>query len=395
MPFRRPHSKSRFGCLSCKKRRIKCGEELPSCQNCTKRHLDCTYSQSRTFDTGTSSQERSTSGGSPANCEQQNGTQPLLPSLYGQDPINKLGIAATRLQELQLMFHYITATCETMTHGPEDMEVWRTAIPLEAVKHEFLMDGLLALSSLHFAFQNPDLRWTYTEIAVQYQNSGLRRFNIALGGITEDNCHALFAFSLIITILAFALPTVSFDKPVLSHSESLVSIFELLHGVGLITRTTEESIKNGKFEALFRHAHLDTMEVAPDDEVASAMLKLRERAGNIAKYVEPDRYQVYISSIESLEINFRCVAIHQYLGGVVAWPVTVSEKLLAFFKQGDPMAQLIFIHYGVLLLHIHHRWWGRDFGVRLIESLTASICAIDSEWACWTEWATRTAALVT
>ncbi|KAF2178719.1 hypothetical protein K469DRAFT_754334 [Zopfia rhizophila CBS 207.26] len=367
MPLRKAHSKSRFGCLTCKKRHIKCGEEFPSCQNCIKRNLDCTFSQPLTSNTGTYSQECSTSDGSPVNREQQNGTQLPLSDLQGHDPINQSGIGVTRLQELQLMLHYMTATYESMARGPEDMEVWRTAIPTEAVKHEFLMDGLLALSALHFAFQNPDLRWTYTEVAVQYQNSDLQSVRV---------------------------PSVSWDKPLSTHTESLVSIFELLHGVGIIIRTSEESIKNGKFGALFQHSNLDTMEVASDNGVTSAMLKLRERAGNIAKYVEPDRYQVYISGIESLEITFGCAAIHQNLGAVVAWPVMVSEKLLAFFKQSDPMAQLIFIHYGVLLLHVHNRWWGRNFGVRLIESLVESICAVDSEWAYWTEWARRTAALL-
>ena len=256
------------------------------------------------------------------------------------------------------------------------------------------MDGLLALSSLHFAFENPDSRWVYTELAVQYQNSGLQRFHRALDEITENNCNALFAFSIITTILTFAFPGVPSDNPVSTHSESLVSIYELLLGVGVIANTYEEAIKNGKFQSFFRNMYRTTSEVDSDKDVKDAMLRLRERADSIAKYMEPDRSQIYIAGIASLELAFERVAADLNLGIVVAWPIRTSKQLLAFFKQRDPMAQLIFIHYGVLLLHAHDRWWGRNFGIRLIESLTESVCAIDEEWACWTEWATRKAAIV-
>lgn len=43
---RRKHSNSKHGCLQCKKRRIKCGQELPQCKHCTNyraKNLRCLY----------------------------------------------------------------------------------------------------------------------------------------------------------------------------------------------------------------------------------------------------------------------------------------------------------------------------------------------------------------
>lgn len=40
---RAPHSKSRTGCLNCKRRRIKCEENRPTCTQCTKRWLQCEW----------------------------------------------------------------------------------------------------------------------------------------------------------------------------------------------------------------------------------------------------------------------------------------------------------------------------------------------------------------
>lgn len=269
-----------------------------------------------------------------------------------------------------------------------DIDVWRKAVPEEAVRYEFLMDGLLALSSLHLAFEKPELRQRYTKIAIQYQNSGLRRYTTALEHITIDNSHALFAYAIIITILALAFPGVCQGPAHPSHTESIASMCELLQGVGLINRVSGCSFRDGKFGKWFQSFPLES-KPPPTSDAASALTKLRERAANVAKYVEPDRHQIYLSGIESLEVIFGLIGELEFLGYILVWPAMISEQLLGFFRRGDPMAQLIFLHYGVLLLQLHDRWWGRNFGIRLIEDLTVSLCAIDREWASWTEWASQ------
>ena len=39
-----PKKRSRTGCWPCKARKVKCGEEKPSCQNCVKAGETCDYS---------------------------------------------------------------------------------------------------------------------------------------------------------------------------------------------------------------------------------------------------------------------------------------------------------------------------------------------------------------
>ncbi|RKK06672.1 hypothetical protein BFJ68_g17753 [Fusarium oxysporum] len=40
---RRSHTKSRVGCLTCKRRHIRCDENYPQCQNCTKHKVKCSF----------------------------------------------------------------------------------------------------------------------------------------------------------------------------------------------------------------------------------------------------------------------------------------------------------------------------------------------------------------
>ncbi|PQK18067.1 hypothetical protein BB8028_0010g00560 [Beauveria bassiana] len=42
-PPRRSHTKSRKGCETCKRRRIRCDESFPQCRNCTKHKVRCPY----------------------------------------------------------------------------------------------------------------------------------------------------------------------------------------------------------------------------------------------------------------------------------------------------------------------------------------------------------------
>lgn len=311
----------------------------------------------------------------------------------GQDSMTQCAIPTTKLQELQLMVYYTTTTYETMANSLEDIELWRKVVPKEAVQHDFLMDELLALSSLHFASQNPGSRWQFTEIAIQYQTSALRKYASALEHVTKDNCDALFICSILITILALAFPNVCAAPARSSQIESIVNMLELLQGVRFITQTSGLSFRQGKLGALFRPLPQDMESVAPSNEVALIIVRLRERTDSIAESVDPERRQAYLSGIEALKTAFGLMKASTHLGPVIAWPAMVSEKLLKLFKQSDPMAQFIFIHYGVLLLYTRDRWWGRDIGVSLIESLACSLYATDPEWATWTEWARETAAL--
>ncbi|KAK5994149.1 Meiotic driver SPOK3 [Cladobotryum mycophilum] len=39
----RPNTRSRYGCLSCKRRKVKCNEQRPLCSNCIRLHLECQW----------------------------------------------------------------------------------------------------------------------------------------------------------------------------------------------------------------------------------------------------------------------------------------------------------------------------------------------------------------
>ncbi|KAJ1323572.1 fungal specific transcription factor domain-containing protein [Microdochium nivale] len=300
------------------------------------------------------------------------------------------------------MHHYSTVTCETMGATPQQRDVWKYAVPKETIKHDFLMDGILSFAAVHYAHLNPPSSGInstfYITAAMQYQNSGLQGYRAALSSVTRDNFEAVFAFSIILTILGFAMPSglsASSAQLVSSPTTSLSCIFELLKGVKLTIEDYAEAIRIGMFSPLFNSAdqghappaQLST--VLPMAESEAAMERLRHRAEFVARYVGSEMRQVYLSSIDSLETAFQEVSATKTFNIAIAWPVMASSssRMIELFNHGDPMALLLWAHYGVLTLCFHDQWWGEGFGVRLVEDLSRRLHELDPEWDSWTEWA--------
>ncbi|CAA9956730.1 hypothetical protein PTMSG1_00338 [Pyrenophora teres f. maculata] len=288
------------------------------------------------------------------------------------------------------MICYMNKTSQTLAHDDEDLVIWREAIPDEAVHHDFLMDGLLAMAALHFAYENPESRLQYTELAMRYQNSSLQVYNKALENINEENCTALFAFSIIVNVMAIALPNTIPDSLPSSYTESITTMLALIRGIGLIHSSAVSKHRTGRLASFYRPLPPD---LQPDDETTAALESLRHEASTLlaSKSIEYERHAVYLSAIQSLEVAFGCMKATNHLGRIIGWPASLGspghcEELMRLFNHGDVMTQLIFMYYGVLLLHTRHRWWGRHTGVSLIKELAISVRAAGPNWVVGTQW---------
>jgi hypothetical protein len=104
-------------------------------------------------------------------------------------------------------------------------------------------------------------------------------------------------------------------------------------------------------------------------QVSPALARLREHVESIRDPADDSCHQAYTSGINALEVSFGHVAEFKNLGHLLVWMTMVRKDLVGLFQSGDAMARLVFLHYGVLLLEARGRWWARDTGRWLIESL--------------------------
>ncbi|KAK5125754.1 hypothetical protein LTR85_012030 [Meristemomyces frigidus] len=302
--------------------------------------------------------------------------------------------ALTRLQELELMHHYVTRTAETTTHGEEDIDIWRIAIPHEAAQHEFLMDGLLAVTALHVAHLRPSKSEMYAAAAMYYQNRGLRHYQPALLDITDDNCRAMFAFGMILSTITLAVANGAPDGPNNSARNTVITMFHLVRGnTMVVVDQSQQALLSSAFGPIFTLFDRRVDSAVPEDVTHNLDL-LRQRVHASAADTEPGRRRMFISAVDCLEQDFRKVDRGKSLSAVMGWPVVIDHAMIDLLAQQDPIVQLIFATYGVLLLCVHDVWYGKDFGLRLIRQMSESLHSLGPEWVPWTAWAREKAALI-
>lgn len=89
-----------------------------------------------------------------------------------------------------------------MGFGPTLQQAWCTAIPDVALKHTFVVHGVLALAALHVSMsvESQEVRKSYQNLVALELNAGLKPYMDEVRQVTSENVEALFAFSTIISV---------------------------------------------------------------------------------------------------------------------------------------------------------------------------------------------------
>ncbi|KAH6644636.1 hypothetical protein C7974DRAFT_25126 [Boeremia exigua] len=199
MRARRFHRKSKSGCTNCRQRRIKCDEAQGGCQNCQRRNYSCSL---RVPDAAP---------GPASRCQilqQQHVPLPQSPTephftnaLLQQGILNRLP-TSIRSHAGRLLQHFVSNTVKTMSFGLEPQQAWCVAIPDLALKHDFVVHGVLAITALQISttLESADAKEGYQNLAAMGLNMGLSRYMTEIRKISGDNVEALFAFSTAISL---------------------------------------------------------------------------------------------------------------------------------------------------------------------------------------------------
>ncbi|KAK4640077.1 hypothetical protein QC761_603770 [Podospora bellae-mahoneyi] len=125
---RRPHKKSRNGCLPCKQRRKKCDERRPCCTRCADRDLKCQY-QSRQ--------------------PQREDWLPVSPALSRSPSVLSIhGTGSLNAEQLELLRHYLTHTSQAIAYDNDDLYALQEGFPNLAFRSRALMNSILALAAI-------------------------------------------------------------------------------------------------------------------------------------------------------------------------------------------------------------------------------------------------------
>ena len=243
MSSRKSHTKSRSGCADCKRRKIKCDEQRPECSNCRKHSISCS------FVTESSSSDKATK---PAAFHQM-GTPSDTPNSQSSAAGGRIdvdtGLPDLNLLDLELLHNFTTSTSATMSHTPLLRTLWRINVPKLGFENDYVMRGILALSALHMARFTTSKKDYYFHIAESQHAVGLRLASPIIPHISDENCSAMYIFSLLTCFYVLASRHQSKDaRPDAGVADWLF----LLRSTGSIVQMSWSSLTPGSLGPMFQ-----------------------------------------------------------------------------------------------------------------------------------------------
>ena len=288
------------------------------------------------------------------------------------------------LAEMELLHHYSTSTCYTISRLPILQTVWRIRVPKFGFSSPFVLHGILSLSALHLAYLKPEQRAHYVAQAEFHHNLALQMVSATLPVIDEENAPAVYLFSTITSIISCATPRQPNDFWVFGDRD--IEWLSLFRGTRWIIATADDTLKSGALAPIFMNG--------------SRRSSARNARSNVRlAYLDDLRnlLQDHVADVHSLDVYFgavqgltKCFATLEEEGphncqtaDVFVWLLEMSDEYLQLLRQRKPEALVIFSYFCVLTHALESMWWMQGLSIHLIRGI---YYFLDEEYRCWLQW---------
>ncbi|KAL2831033.1 hypothetical protein BJY01DRAFT_226789 [Aspergillus pseudoustus] len=306
MHRRRPHKKSKNGCLVCRERKIKCDELKPRCTNCIRFEVPCSFDleppkpvgpsptepvagltkrgrgrprkqwglalgrletqpqplplpQSQPQVPGPSSGSRSPTALGPSPPGERSPSRSSAPSLPHLNEPASTSCRSLNVADIELLLHFTTHTGPAFA-SPNDTSTalfWSRNVPQIGLSCHTVLHLILAVSGHHLAYlattsgennknTNTERRTRYAHLAQTHGSLGLAGVTKALATIDASNCGAIYTAALLVSYCTFASgPSGPDDLLVCNVGNGEAAPhrwMSVVQGVRLIAETFEPSV---------------------------------------------------------------------------------------------------------------------------------------------------------
>ncbi|KAK9358715.1 hypothetical protein V1504DRAFT_441919 [Lipomyces starkeyi] len=325
---RRPHKKSRIGCIECKRRHIKCDESRPTCVNCSTVKRSCSY--------------------------------------FNQDPTSSC--PPVNMNHLELLLQFLTETFKFSGIDQNGAEITFQVTIKYGLSAPCLMHEILALAASTFKH------------SALLQTRALSLFNRAKTDITADNCVPMFLCSSFLGVHVLCDTLTFRDNNFNVFLDRFVSYLHLHRGVRAITNRSWHFLRETELKPI-----LEAAESIPQTKEGIGRecdgLQLLIRSADLS----PSVVNVCQQAIVHLQWVFdgQGTLPEGNPNVIFAWPVLVSAEYADLLMQRTPEALIILAYYAVLLYYRREIWVFGDAGKFLIESITRHLGTYWEKWLAW------------
>ncbi|KAF2468853.1 uncharacterized protein BDR25DRAFT_289796 [Lindgomyces ingoldianus] len=198
---KRPHHKSRGGCLICKRKRIKCDEAQPQCGYCALRKLECIYSLEMKRQTACVSPKISSTALYQATTQDEELGSPFLQTPTWLIPAAMSSAGQLTKADLELLYHYKTVTWKSITVRKEEIihKINRDMLPQMGMSHSYLLFALLGITAAQLNQVSPSIQ--NENLMTFYRHKTLTAYNRTIQNITTNNYESLLLTSMLLQVL--------------------------------------------------------------------------------------------------------------------------------------------------------------------------------------------------
>ncbi|CAG8971465.1 hypothetical protein HYALB_00002049 [Hymenoscyphus albidus] len=394
---RKSHRKSRNGCHTCKGRKIKCDEQKPQCANCSRHSVHCVYPH--TIAVSVSSPEPIVSA-SPSvhpsvSPPTHNNTvtsilapipQTLTSSMLRNGRNDReLARQPLNVTDLELLHHFNISTSYTLANDSGLQACFRINVPQIGFSHPFVLDGILALASLHLSrFKRAEKRAYYVSEAQHHYESALRVASTLMPNVNEETCPALYIFAVFCCHITLGLGPRPGDF-LLFGEEGLAEWLVMFRGMKSVVASCRDSLRTSDLAPMFQIQNRTVEQPPSNNEHLQA---LREMI--LSSAAEDPDLQIYLSALDGLARSFpTSTPLHEMRLAqpspqvVFAWLYRISDEFVATLQQRRPISLVILAHFCVLFNSLSSFWWTKDWVDHLMREIYGSL---QKEYRLWMKW---------
>lgn len=282
--------------------RLQCDEIHPSCFNCTRHGVLCSFASddsppvtvwSPSKGATRSPGHASPAAGSPSTEHAGSQTGSVSQSRL---PGSLDGLGQSWTCDLELMHHYCTVTSNTLAHHEGARHVWRTVFPQEGYTHEYIMHGVLSLAALHKASLIPSRRKTYLTRAAHHYSIGQESFTALLQDVTSTNWRPVFCFATVVIAYVLCLPAQSgADSAATTPVSKTLQLFSVTKGIKAVLLPFIPQLNHTSLAPLVDSVWLISLDPPPDSYVIIA-LPLKRQPLQILKSTQQTLAPVFAPS---------------------------------------------------------------------------------------------------
>ncbi|KAH6689839.1 hypothetical protein F5X68DRAFT_260420 [Plectosphaerella plurivora] len=343
---RKGHVKSRTGCRTCKRRKIKCDESKPECRNCIRFGVSCDFSPIPLPRHPSPTRRRGRPRSDWSSWPPTTSPRPRSPS------------PALDIPSLEL-FHAYLSSSASLAGAPS---IWRDAVPRLGLSHPCVFHAMLALAAHHLARTQPLGAPRYLVLADAHYARAVRGATAMLPSLNLENCQALYAAAVLVCFTALARgPGPNGD--LLLVADQGVPWLTLMGGVKMVMMTIgSEVVLSGVLKPIEDDSEF-VPETLPGERFAWQASLMRVRELLLLEF--DDARDMYSAAIDALtgtlesafgtEENPKHMEVMFHV--VMGWVYRLPDHFIEALEARETVALLILGHFAMLLPTLEKRHW--------------------------------------